>query len=375
MSPRRYLVWFLSVVGAAFAAMVAFNIAADAYILNHRAGASVQTVSGFERVLKPAWLDSVKPELVFVGSSRMREGFDPALIDPALHVKSFNYGVSSITPYEARRYFEDALAQPSVKTVVMSLDAFSGGDDAAKTGTGFDELRLAVTADGRPTPRRDLWLFTTRYLSGGALGMHALGLYLLAQLAPNQTAADRPDLFTAYGHMDANGMRRDLANRSARLMRMGARPQHELTAALAALCHRQARAYLFFPPDNDAVIARYLANDAAGLAVFKQAVRAEAIRHNRTCTGKVVLFDFMDRNALTAEAMPGGVSPDYVDLVHFRPPTGLRLLRRMMAPQSVPKDAHLGTDMIAPGPPCRTLTRKVSGDDPCFGLERPGGPR
>jgi len=86
---------------------------------------SVQTLSGFERALKPVWLEQIQPELVFVGSSRVRDGFDPALIDPALKTRSFNYGASSMTPYEARRFVQDALAHPSVRQVVVALDAFT----------------------------------------------------------------------------------------------------------------------------------------------------------------------------------------------------------------------------------------------------------
>src|SRR5689334_1680855 len=144
-------------VMAAVAVIVAFNAISDAYILSAPVGKSIQTVSGFERVLKPAWIESLKPQMVFVGSSRMREGFDPALIDPALHVRSFNYGLSSITAYEARRLIQDTIAQSSVKTLFMSMDAFAGGSAAQPIGSGFDETRLAVAANGEPTPRRGLW--------------------------------------------------------------------------------------------------------------------------------------------------------------------------------------------------------------------------
>jgi hypothetical protein len=37
----------------------------------------------------------------------------------------------------------------------------------------------------------------------------------------------------------------------------------------------------------------------------------------------------MAPNALTTETLKNGLSPDYVDLVHFRPPAGLWLLRQM----------------------------------------------
>ena len=343
MSAKHYLAWFLSVVATALVALVAFNAYCEYVIFSDPNGASVETVSGFERVLKPAWLDSIAPQMVFVGSSRIREGFDPVLIDAAFHVKSFDYGVSSITPYEARRSLEDSLAHPSVRTVVMALDAFAGGNDAQKIGPGFDELRLAVTADGRPTPRRALWLFTTRYLSGGAAGMHALALYDLMQLGPGQTATDRPDLFEAYSRMTAASMRLDLAFRGERVMRLSRSAHEEFKAALADLCPRaDVRAYLFFPPDNGAVIERYLANDRAGLLAFKQTVLEDVVRHNAVCPNQIALFDFMTRNAITEAPMPNGVSETYLDLVHFRPPVGVVLLKRMLG------EAGPGTELVAP---------------------------
>jgi len=329
MEKTRYPVWFLGTVTLVIAALAAFNAIAGAYILGHPAGFSVQTLSGFERALKPVWLEQVAPELVFVGSSRVRDGFDPALIDPALKTRSFNYGASSITPYEARRFVQDALAQPSVKRIVVALDAFTGNGGPGEALPSFDETRLAVTPSGEPTPRRKLWLFTTRYLSGGALGMNALAAWSLAQLKTGQVAADRPDIFPAYSHMTEAVLRRDLSYRRARTMRMGEGAASELSVILAAACHAQARITLFFPPDNMAIIARYRQSDAAGLEAFKHTVGTAVMRHNAHCPNKAALFDFLAPNALTNQTLKNGSSPDYVDLVHFRPPAGLWLLRQM----------------------------------------------
>src|SRR5688572_3119983 len=150
MKQNRYTVWFLGTVTLVIAAVMGFNWAAGAYILGHRAFGSVQTLSGFERVLKPVWLAQIRPELVFVGSSRVRDGFDPVLIDPALKTRSFNYGASSLAPYEARRFVQDALAQPSVKRVVVALDSFTGNGGPGEASPSFDETRLAVTPEGTP---------------------------------------------------------------------------------------------------------------------------------------------------------------------------------------------------------------------------------
>jgi hypothetical protein len=86
---------------------------------------------------------------------------------------------------------------------------------------------------------------------------------------------------------------------------------------------------VYFPPDQTAIVRQYRQTDAAGLEAFKRDVRAEVARHNASCPGQAALFDFMQPNALTTETMVEGSSPDYVDLVHVRPPAGLWLLRQM----------------------------------------------
>ncbi|HVZ68054.1 MAG TPA: hypothetical protein VG891_01225 [Rhizomicrobium sp.] len=344
MQSRRYLSWFFGIAGAIVALAVAFNAIADSFILHHRAGASVQLVSGFERVLKPVWLASIKPTLVFIGSSRARIAFDPTLVDPALHLKSFNYGVSSESAYEARRYIQDAAAQPNVKAIVVALDAFVSGSSAQPFGGGFDELRLAVTPAGQPTPRRNLWLFTSRYLSGGALGMHALGVWLLAQLGPGQLAQDRPDIFTEYGQMTPEKFRHELTRRAERTMHLTTWQHEQLLDALAAVCHSNAVIYFYFPPDNMAIIERYLANDAKGFADLKKTVAEDVIRHNSSCPNKAHLFDFMNRNRITEDdaAARGRLSTYYLDPIHIRPPTGILLLRRML----LGEDKSLGMQLV-----------------------------
>lgn len=329
MEQNRYTVWFLGTVLLALAALAGFNWAAGAYILANPNGASVQTLSGFERALKPVWLAQIQPDTVFVGSSRIRDGFDPVLIDPAFHIRSFNYGASSIAPYEARRFAQDALAQPSVRRVVVALDAFSGNGGEGEATPSFDETRLSVTPSGAPTPRRGLWLFTTRFLSGGALGMNALSLWSLLQLKPGQTAADRPDIFGAYSHMTTAVMAHDLAYRRARTFAMGPRAAGELGRLLEIACQAPKKLILYFPPDRIEIQARYQADDGAGLAKFKSDVQALVARHNAACPGQIALYDFLTDNALTHAPLTHGQAPDYVDLVHIRPPAGVRLLRQM----------------------------------------------
>ena len=92
-------------------------------------------------------------------------------------------------------------------------------------------------------------------------------------------------------------------------------------------------------------------SDRAGLDSFKQTVLDDLIRHNATCQSRVALFDFLNHNAITDDKLPGGISDDYLDLVHFRPPVGLRLLRRMLGTGT--KDDGLGVELTGPKPALR----------------------
>jgi len=112
-------------------------------------------------------------------------------------------------------------------------------------------------------------------------------------------------------------------------MSMGPRARGELAAMLAAACRSSARLIVYFPPDQTAIVQQYRQTDAAGLDAFKRDVGAEVARHNANCSSQAGLFDFLQPNALTTETMVKGSSPDYVDLVHVRPPAGLWLLRQM----------------------------------------------
>ena len=60
MEKTGYAVWFLGTVLAGHRGAGRHSTPlAGAYILHHPAGASVQTLSGFERALKPVWLDQI----------------------------------------------------------------------------------------------------------------------------------------------------------------------------------------------------------------------------------------------------------------------------------------------------------------------------
>jgi len=336
---------FSTAVGAAMLALMLFNFVVDKVVLASPGVGSLETVAGFERTMKPAWLASLHASIVVVGSSRVRDGFDPTLVHAALNIHTFNYGMSSITPYELRRLVQDAAAQTSTRIIVVPLDAFmEPGSHTAQTLSGFDEQRLAVTDSGAPTSHRGLWLFATRYLSGGATAMHALSLYLLENLGGSNVAADRPDLFSAYRSATPQSLSHDLEYRSKRIVHMLPWERAEFQTMLGALCNSSVALSLFFPPDSWAMQRTYDTNDPNGLALFKRSIEEDVENHNGHCKEQAQLFDFMQRTPLTDPATAAALGENYSDAVHFRPPVGLSLLRFMLA--SPPARSTVGARLI-----------------------------
>ena len=176
--------------------------------------------------------------------------------------------------------------------------------------------------------------------------MHALSLSMLAQLSPTETAADRPDVFDAYSHMTIRGFNSDVARRLDRTIAIHPFERLQLRAALAAVCRSRARLIVYFPPDNVKMLELFEKNDRAGVRQFKEAVRTEIVAHNHNCPSKVALFDFMNANKITVQGLEHGLNPFYVDLVHFRPPIGTRLLRRMMFTADDREDVELGVQVV-----------------------------
>jgi hypothetical protein len=135
--------------------------------------------------------------------------------------------------------------------------------------------------------------------------------------------------------MTPEGFRKDLAFRRSRTMTLSPWQRSEFDAALKAVCDSEVRTYFFFPPDHIAMLKIYLANDTHGLLKFMFEAQDDVQAHNTRCRGKVKLFDFLYPNDITKDPVGPGGAEHHLDLIHFRPPTGLRLLRRMLGATDV----------------------------------------
>ncbi len=307
-----------------------FNAVMERVIASNPNGPSLQLLSAFARNIKPAWMDDFRGDTVLVGTSRVRDGFDPILIKDRLRIDAFNYGVSGGTAYESLRYVQDALAHPNVKRVVIAADTFATGTANQPTGSGFVESSLAVTPAGKPTPWRAVHLFTARYMDGGALGLHAQSAVRLTRMGGDKPE-QRPDLFTPYRRLDAKGLADARRHHRAHGLELTAWAQAILEKTFDQFCGGRAEAFVFFPPDHFAITSEWAANDLNGFIAFKSAVLQAAEARNRACGARIHVYDFETLNSVTGEVIaPGRPSVNYHEAVHFRPTIGLVILDRML---------------------------------------------
>lgn len=83
-----------------------------------------------------------KPEVIFLGSSRVRIGLDPQYYELLTGEPAYNAGLSSSTPSIQLNYLKYALKNnPNVKTVVLGLD-FAAFKENTKRHVHYDEERL-----------------------------------------------------------------------------------------------------------------------------------------------------------------------------------------------------------------------------------------
>jgi hypothetical protein len=319
MAPSiRYLWVFGGVALTAILLLLGFNALSAALIARAPEARSLEMLSDYARVIKPYWQAESDADIVAIGNSKVRDAFDPALIQQELGLDLFNYGVSGATAYETFRYTQDTLARPGVDTVIINADAFA----SSGVGYGFNEAILAVTADGKPTANRSFMLAATRLLSGGAVALHARADVLLAEL-DGADASTRPDLFRSYGRLSLAGLRRGQRSHETGSMAMAPAQVEFMNRTFDQFCHRRVRAFVYFSPDHFSITALEAKANLGIVLSFRHAVIAGALQRNRTCGADIRVFDFMRLNTVTGEQFsPDRPSRYYREPVHVRPPVG-----------------------------------------------------
>lgn len=147
---HRYILIIFSVILMQFVTISCFNIAIDPYsIFNSKIRLGLNQVKPEKhkqvRMFKAIDVIRIQPAMVFIGSSRTEFGLDTAHPFVAGIQSGYNLGITGANIYEARRYFEHAIANnPNLKKAVIGTDFFMFGQNK-KNQADFSENRLLIS--------------------------------------------------------------------------------------------------------------------------------------------------------------------------------------------------------------------------------------
>jgi len=106
---------------------------------------NAKKIESNEYLLKARDIVQQKPDVILLGSSRVRFGLDPQHYELLTGVPAYNAGLSSSTPAIQLNYLKYALKNnPKLKRVVLGLD-FAAFKENSKQHVHYDEERLQTT--------------------------------------------------------------------------------------------------------------------------------------------------------------------------------------------------------------------------------------
>ncbi|WP_413175095.1 hypothetical protein [Anabaena azotica] len=142
--------WFLMSIAISILMVVSINFVVDPYGIyktpNFLGINHVKPKKQFnDRLYKTIDIQQIKPLVVFLGSSRTKQGLDPN--HPALSNDQpvYNLALDGANPYEMLRYLQHTIKnQPDLKEVIVGIDFFMF-NELLGNQAGFEESRLEKT--------------------------------------------------------------------------------------------------------------------------------------------------------------------------------------------------------------------------------------
>lgn len=270
------------------------------------------------RIAKVYQVERARPVTVIIGSSRTEMALDPR--HPALvQQPAFNLSIEGATDYELWRLLQHALAVAPVKEAFIGLDYYSLGQGRS-TGSGFEETRLAVRADGSPTPHRHSDLLPALF-SATALNLSFKTLtmrfkhpsYVINELGFREIRDNHRDVLAKGGHRRAflEAEANNVGNYGFRTTDAGIGQPDPLepVAGMLALCRQKGvRVHLVLFPKH-ARLQEFI-RAKGGWKTYLEWKRAltllvaEEARHTGW-TAAPELWDFSTLSAINREEVPG----------------------------------------------------------------------
>ncbi|MEL4893863.1 hypothetical protein [Crocosphaera sp. Alani8] len=98
-----------------------------------------------DRLYKTTDVINLKPEIILIGSSRVKQGLDPNNTALPKNITTYNLGIDGSNTYEILRYLQHTYAnQPNLKKVIMGVDHYMF-NDFYQLQDSFVEKRLGKT--------------------------------------------------------------------------------------------------------------------------------------------------------------------------------------------------------------------------------------
>lgn len=147
---KQYRNWSLTVIILCMLVIgfvVTLNFLVDPYNIFESPtyeGFNKQKIESKEYMLKAKEIVNQKPETIFLGSSRTRQGLSPSYYERIVGEDAYNLGLSGATINVQLKYFEYALNNnPSLKRVIIGLD-FEAFNRFGTNPISFNEERLST---------------------------------------------------------------------------------------------------------------------------------------------------------------------------------------------------------------------------------------
>ena len=270
------------------------------------------------RFAKPLQVIGLKPQTIIVGSSRVRDGMDPAILAGVAPAPVMNYGTAGMRATEGARFIRHAIDVAQVKTVIWGLDFF-GFNDREMDEMGKDGFGILQPAFRVQDCARLLMAWPTLSLSSDIVDGKGTTLPNGFNLAP-ATPADTIDLSimrNAVGFAKAPFLYGQFDSFEKHMKAV------EDTLAYAA--SKGVKVCLYTSPLHGMVIeSLFQAGADKAFLRWKRHVAALAHKH------KMPAWDYMNYNSISRTSQ-AEAARYFFDGAHFTPLVSRMILSRYFA--------------------------------------------
>lgn len=278
------------------------------------------------RFAKPLQVINLKPKTIIVGSSRVRDGMDPALLTGLAPAPIMNYGTAGMRATEGARFIRHAIDVADVRCIIWGLDFF-GFNDREMDEMGSDRFGVLQPHFRAHDMGRLLLAWPTLDLSADMTDNKAITRANGFNLAP-ATPAEA---------IDASIMRNAVGFAKAPFLygKFDSFSQHmqEVESALAYATAKGVKVYLYTSPLHGMVIeAVFQAGADQAFLRWKREIASLARKYH------IPLVDYMNYSSITT-TKGRAAAEFFFDGAHFTP-----AVSRMILGQWFPVDSRRPAD-------------------------------